>query len=299
MFGFLNIDKPLGATSHDVVAAVRRAARQQTGQKVKVGHAGTLDPLATGVLIVCVGAATRLSEYVMASAKTYRAQLRFGETTATYDAEGEVIQRRDAAHLTAADLHAVLPRFTGQIAQLPPMYSAVKQGGRKLYELARAGETVERQPRQVRIDTITLAHFIPADADRPPQAELIVECGPGTYIRSLAHDIGETLGIGAHLSGLVRTRSGGFALEDAVPLAALSAPSDWTPYLVPPVQALSDWPRVMLNAEEALALRQGKAITAAPDAAPDALGLDTAGHLVAVLRLGTHGDKWHPHKVFS
>ncbi|NDJ61826.1 MAG: tRNA pseudouridine(55) synthase TruB, partial [Chloroflexi bacterium] len=199
MFGFLNIDKPLGWTSHDVVAKLRRGL-----QIKKIGHAGTLDPLATGVLVICLGAATRLSEYVMDTTKRYRAVVHLGVTTDTYDAEGEITAQRPSDHLSEADVRDALGAFVGALEQVPPMYSAIKQGGRKLYDLARAGEVVERPPRPVHI------HALEVVAWQPPQVTLDVTCSPGTYIRSLAYDLGAALGVGAHLAGLMRTASGSF-----------------------------------------------------------------------------------------
>src|SRR5215207_3710637 len=193
-FGFLNIDKPLRMTSHDVVAQVRRKFKLK-----RVGHAGTLDPLATGVLVVCLGAATRLSEYVMDSTKQYRARVTLGVTTTTYDAEGDVVQQREAGHITRKMVEAALPQFTGEIDQLPPMYSAIKKGGRKLYEIARAGETIELTPRRITIYGLEIVEW------SPPECVLDVTCSAGTYIRSLAFDLGKALGVGAYLSGLVRT----------------------------------------------------------------------------------------------
>lgn len=288
--GFLNIDKPLGLTSHDVVARVRRVYRQATGSK-KVGHAGTLDPLATGVLIVCLGSATRLSEYVMHQPKRYRAEVRLGIATTTYDAEGEPTATQDASHITRARLEQVLPEFTGDIQQVPPMYSAIKQGGRKLYELARAGKTVERPARRVRIESLQVAAF------SPPIATLDVTCGSGTYIRSLAHDIGERLGVGAHLAGLRRTQSGDFSSEHAIALDDLLNDPDWLRHIIAPQVALKGYPALNLDAGQVEAVLQGQFITRAPDQkASEILAYTPDGHLLAVLQ--ARGPRWKPHKVF-
>ncbi len=286
-FGFLNIDKPLGITSHDVVARVRRVF----GIK-KVGHAGTLDPLATGVLIVCVGAATRLSEYVMHQTKAYRAQVKLGEATTTDDAEGEVTQATDAAHITQQDVEALLLTFTGDIEQLPPMYSAVKQGGKKLYELARQGETVQRKPRAVRIDALAIAEW------GTPIFTLDVVCGSGTYIRSLARDMGDVLGVGAHLAGLVRTRSGQFQIENAVTLDVLADASDPAAHLITPAHALADYPSVTLDPPALDHVLHGRSTPGAT--LPDdelAFAYSENGEFVAILK--ARRGKWHPHKVFS
>lgn len=284
--GFLNVDKPLGMTSHDVVAAVRRGLRVK-----KAGHAGTLDPLASGVLVVCVGAATRLSEYVMASSKRYRARVCLGVETDTYDAEGAVTGERDASHVTRALFEQALGPLRGEIAQIPPMYSAVKQGGRRLYELARAGQTVERAARQVRIETLDVVDWA------PPLVTLEVVCSAGTYIRSLAHDLGAALGTGAHLAALVRLASGAFTLESAAPLDTLLADPEWTRRLVAPGAALAGWPVVALDAEALRRVAHGQALADA-DAAAGRLAQGRApdGTLAAVLE--GDGAGWRPVKVF-
>lgn len=283
LFGFLNVDKPLGITSHDVVAQVRRAA----GTK-KIGHAGTLDPLATGVLILCVGGATRLSDYVMHGTKRYRARVRLGQVTDTYDAEGQIIQQRDASHITRSDVEQALRPFLGEIEQVPPMYSAIKQGGKKLYELARAGETVERPSRSIRIDTLTILDWL------PPEFSLDVTCSAGTYIRSLAYDLGEALGVGAHLAGLVRTGSGVFTLENATPLDTLL--TDPAAYIVPPKTALAEYPALVVDAAGAAELAHGRSL--ATEAVDGALlmvyGADE--RLLAIVR--ANAGRLKPEKVF-
>lgn len=289
LFGFLNLDKPLHLTSHDVVARVRRRAAELGHKALKVGHAGTLDPLATGVLVVCLGAATRLSEYAMETTKRYRARVHLGVATETYDAEGAVTAQRDASHIREADVISLLPAFMGAIQQLPPMYSAIKQGGRKLYELARAGEEVERAARAVRIDALELSEW------QPPLFTLDVTCSAGTYIRSLAHDLGERLGVGAHLAGLTRTGSGTFRLADTVALDALLAADDWTPYIIAPGDALPHMPSIRLDAEAVRALAYGRAIAGDQDGVT-ALAYDERGQLIAVVR-GV-GALWKPEKVF-
>lgn len=282
MFGFLNVDKPAGLTSHDVVARVRRALKIR-----QVGHAGTLDPLATGVLVICVGPATRLSEYVMDTTKRYRATLRLGVTTTTYDAEGEITAERDPSAITRERVEALLPRFTGDLQQIPPMYSAIKQGGRKLYELARAGETVERPPRPVHIAALTLVEW------SPPFCVLDVTCSAGTYIRSLAYDLGEALGVGAHLTALVRTASGSFTLENAAALDTLLADAEVR--LVAPQAGLAHLPVITLDEAEVDAVLHGRSIPART-AAERLLALDEQGRLLAVLERDERG--WHPRKVF-
>ena len=287
VFGFLNVDKPAGMTSHDVVAKIRR------GLKIKkVGHAGTLDPLATGVLVICLGGATRLSEYVMHTTKRYEARVLLGMTTDTYDAEGEVLLRRDASAVTREQVEQALAAFTGDIRQVPPMYSAIKQGGRKLYDLARAGEVVEREPRAVQISALAVTDW------QPPELTLDVTCSAGTYIRSLAYDLGESLGVGAHLTGLTRTASGDFTLENAVSLATILEAADWASLVVSPADALAYLPTVTVDAAALDHIQHGRAIPARADFAPDAIaqGVDESGRLVAILRyVDSH---WQPHKVF-
>jgi tRNA pseudouridine55 synthase len=288
ILGFLNVYKPGGLTSHDVVARARRVFDVK-----KIGHAGTLDPMADGVLVLCLGAATRLSEYVMQSTKRYRARVRLGVTTDTYDAEGRTVRERDASRVQREDVERLLPVFQGDIEQIPPMYSAIKQGGRKLYELARAGQEIERQARQVRIDALVLTDW------SPPQFTLDVTCSAGTYIRSLAYDLGERLGVGAHLAGLTRTASGVFTLETAIPLDVLLTCGTWQDYLVSPETALAGWPAVRLDVAEEAHIRHGRAIPAADEPGNGALafayGVD--GTQVAIVE--RDGDLWRPHKVFS
>ncbi len=287
VFGLLNVNKPAGPTSHDIVARVRRGTRVK-----KVGHAGTLDPLATGVLVLCLGPATRLAEYVMNSPKTYRARVHFGVETTTYDAEGEVVAE-DPSPVTREAVEAALAPFRGTIEQVPPMYSAIQQGGRRLYELARAGQEVERPARTVTIERLDLLAWA------PPVAVLEVVCSPGTYIRSLAHDLGQAVGVGAHLAALERAASGSFRVEDAVgwaELEAAMAAGTWTAWLLPPDRALADLPALHLDAAGAARVRQGGTIEAeAAHGLARAYGPD--GTLIAVLE--GRGRAWKPHKVFD
>jgi len=287
-FGFFNLDKPLGMTSHTVVAKLRRLLNIK-----KVGHAGTLDPLATGVLVMCVGPATRLSEYAMSSTKRYMASVTLGVETTTYDAEGEIVAEKDATHISLADVEQVLPAFTGEIDQLPPLYSAIKKGGRKLYEIARAGETVEREVRQVTINSIQLLDW------SPPVATLDVVCGAGTYIRSLAYDIGVALDVGGHLSGLQRTQSGVFHIADAVTLDELQQADDPTAHLLAPDVTLQDMPALHMDQAVYDDIRHGRFIENIIDLSGDALAraYGPDGTFVALLRV--QGGLLRPHKVFS
>ncbi|MFZ4515201.1 MAG: tRNA pseudouridine(55) synthase TruB [Acidimicrobiia bacterium] len=215
--GLVIIDKPAGWTSHDVVAKLRGVYGQR-----RIGHTGTLDPDATGVLVVALGRATRLVRYLQLAEKSYEGEIAFGVATDTLDASGAVLERAPM-QIDAAMVEAVLPSFLGEIQQLPPMVSAVKVAGQKLYEAARRGETVERTPRTVRIDAITLEEFTPGPF---PRARITVTCGSGTYIRALASDIGVALGGCAHLAHLRRTSVGGFTLTDAHALDGVIADPD-------------------------------------------------------------------------
>lgn len=209
--GVLLLDKPVGPSSNHALQAVRRKLRAERG-----GHTGTLDPLASGLLPLAFGEATKFSQGLLDADKSYVATVRLGERTATGDAEGEVVERRPV-DVTAADLQAVLPRFLGEIDQVPPMYSALKRDGVALYALARRGEEVSREARRVTI------HALDVDAIALPEFELRVRCSKGTYVRQLAEDLGEALGCGAHLRALRRTAVGPLDLADAVSLAALEA----------------------------------------------------------------------------
>ncbi|MBI5957769.1 MAG: tRNA pseudouridine(55) synthase TruB [Chloroflexi bacterium] len=290
MAGLLNLYKPQGPTSHDLVDWVRRGTRQK-----KVGHAGTLDPNASGVLILCLGFATRLSEYVMESPKTYRARLRLGIETDTYDALGAVVAENPAPVVREA-VEAALVGFRGEIQQVPPMYSALKQGGKKLYDLARAGKEVERAPRTVTISRLELLAW------EPPFVTLEVDCSPGTYIRSLAFDLGRVLGVGAHLAALERTASGSFRAEDAVRWpdfeSAMQA-GTWTDHLLSADRALAFAPALYLTAEQTQFVCTGRSIPAAVPGEDAALSraYDPAGRFIAVL--GRHADQWTPYKVFD
>jgi tRNA pseudouridine55 synthase len=292
VFGLLNVNKPGGPTSHDIVAAVRRG----TGER-RVGHAGTLDPLAQGVLVLALGRATRLVEYLMASRKAYEADIRLGIETDTYDAAGSVTAERPVpAGLTAGDIEQVLAHFRGMIEQEPPAYSAVKVNGRAAYARARAGEELILDRRAVVIDALELTELA------LPLLRVRVECSAGTYIRSLAHDIGTALGCGAMLNGLVRTTSGRFAIRDAVrwdDLREAFAAGTWRRYLLPADLALDGAPQVRLSAETFLLVRNGIAV---PDPAAQAgygRAYDPDGQFVAVLEGDPEAGVWRPRKVLA
>ncbi len=252
--GIFAIDKPPGWTSHDVVARVRRLARLK-----RVGHAGTLDPAAVGVLPVCLGQATRLVEYLSATGKEYRATITFGVATTTYDAEGEVVATMPLPpDLDEAAIAAILPRFQGVIMQVPPLYSALKRDGQRLYDLARAGAQIEIAPRPVRIDALTIIAW------QPPTLVLDVACGKGTYIRSLAHDLGAAFGCGAHLAALIRMRVGPFTRAHSITLddlAAAFADDTWRDHLYAPDEAVLDLPAVILGPANEQRVRNGQAVS--------------------------------------
>ncbi len=297
--GIFNVNKPRGITSHDVVAKIRGMLRRAECGKVKVGHAGTLDPLATGVLVICVGKATRIAEYAMQTRKLYRAGVRLGISTDTYDEEGEITQTRPVPALSAAKISAVLREFTGKIAQVPPVYSAIKRNGEALYKKARRGERVMVEPRAVEIYGIE-----PIEFDLEGEKFTIdVACSSGTYIRSLAHDVGERLGCGAHLYALTRLCSGHFSIEDAVTLSELQtsfAEGTWREVLLPMDVALRDFPRTILNAEELKRVKNGLAVTdlAVEREAWLLRAYAEMGQLAALLRYDEQNACWRPHKVF-
>ena len=294
--GALVIDKPVGMTSHDVVQAIRNG----TGLR-RAGHTGTLDPRASGVLVILVGPAVRLSEYVSASDKRYQAIIRLGGTTDTYDAEGKFTPTKDPAQVTEAEFEDALKTFVGEIEQTPPPYSAVKVQGRKAYEMARKGEEVELEPR-----TITVHHLEVLEWT-PPEVVIDVHCSSGTYVRSLANDLGKKLGCGAYLVGLRRTKSGKFTLRDAVPLRKLQeafTAGNWYQYLIPAAEALGDWYAVELSPDEVEAIRHGHRVKVKPaDAAQEKVrGVSTQGELVALMMQMENSEdgskEWQPKKVF-
>ncbi len=243
------IDKPAGMTSHDAVAVVRK----RLGEK-RVGHAGTLDPDATGVLVLGLGRATRLMRFIEIHEKEYVADVILGEETSTQDASGEVVSRTDASHLTQEKVFWAAFEFIGVIDQVPPMVSAVKVGGERLYKKARRGEVVERAPRPVTIHEMRVDEFEPGTRAR---ARLYVRCSPGTYIRTLAHDLGRALGLGGHVETLRRTRVGTFDASAGV------APEHVTPEAVRPItDAVAGYPSRIVGVQEARAIAQGKPLPA-------------------------------------
>ncbi len=298
MDGILNINKPAGVTSFDVVAAIRRLARTK-----RVGHAGTLDPLASGVLPVCLGRATRVVEYMADARKKYRAEIELGIETDTYDADGTVLKKAGTSAVSLDTIKAALPAFTGTIRQTPPMYSAVKRGGTPLYRLARAGVTVERASRLIEIHRLEILDW------RNPVLTLDVTCGKGTYIRSLAHDLGGVLGCGASIKGLVRLEYGPFKIGEAVSMARLAEVQldSWHEIIHPIDFVLSAMPRADVSEAAAQMIKTGKLLVPGADIPQSvepgsgqrcrAYTLD--GSFVGVLRFNAEKGRWQPEKVFA
>jgi tRNA pseudouridine55 synthase len=288
--GILTLDKPSGLTSHDAVNRVRRATQIR-----QVGHAGTLDPLATGVLVVCLGQATRISEYLLGHDKAYHATIRLGLETNTYDADGEIVATRDV-NVDRAAVERALAQFAGEIEQVPPMYSAIKRGGQKLYELARQGIEIEREARAVVIRSIELREY------RPPDATIDVRCSAGTYIRSLAHDLGAALGTGGHLIQLARTAAGPFTIDQAITLPAFEAAAregQWHRYLRTIDEALSDWPLVVLAASDRIRALSGAPIFTLKLAGTRCRAHDEYGQLIALLVFDQKKHWWRAEKVLA
>jgi tRNA pseudouridine55 synthase len=284
----------VGMTSHDVVQAIRTG----TGLR-RAGHTGTLDPRASGVLVILVGPAVRLSEFVSASDKRYQAIIRLGSTTDTFDADGKLTQSPEPVTVTEEQFEKVLNTFIGEIEQTPPPYSAVKVQGRKAYELAREGEEVELAPRKITVHHLEILEWA------PPEVVIDVHCSSGTYVRSLANDLGNALGCGAYLVGLRRTKSGRFSLREATPLRKLQEAfhaGNWYQYLIPAAEALAEWPAVELSPDDVENIRHGHRIQAGAEPKPGMVrGVSTQGELVALMELvtgETGGPEWQPKKVF-
>jgi tRNA pseudouridine55 synthase len=305
--GILVVDKPVGLTSHDVVQAIR------TGTGIRrAGHTGTLDPRASGVLVVLIGPAVRLSEYVSATDKRYQAIIRLGSSTDTYDSEGKFTQQPgEPVNVTEEQFDSALQGFIGEIEQTPPAYSAIKVKGRRAYDMARKGEDVELEPRKIQVYHLEVLEWA------PPEVVIDAHCSSGTYVRSLANDLGNLLGCGAYLVGLRRTKSGRFSLREATPLRKLQeafAAGNWYQYLIPAAEALGDWEALELNPDEVDEVRHGHRLPAALDAKPGMVrGISMAGELVALLELVPAAEsatpegeepaaepvmEWQPKKVF-
>jgi tRNA pseudouridine55 synthase len=295
MDGILSINKATGMTSHDVVARVRKLLHQR-----RVGHAGTLDPAASGVLPICVGQGTRVAEYLSESGKAYQAEITFGVVTDTYDVEGTITRTADISYLTHARIEEALPHFLGPQMQLPPRYSAIKIQGQPAYKRVRSGEEITLESRAIEIYQLQLLAW------EPPRLTLAVECSKGTYIRSLAYDLGEHLGCGAYLSALIRTRSGPFTLADSITLEQLAEASEQenaTKYLFAADSALQNYPALTLDAASIVHVLHGNAFRYPQPLPQPAATLariyDTEGRFLAIAIWDRQQQQWQPKKVFS
>jgi tRNA pseudouridine55 synthase len=292
--GILNLNKPAGCTSFQMVALVRKLSKQR-----RVGHAGTLDPDATGVLPICLGQATRLVEFLMDGTKTYWAEVRLGVSTDTYDASGTTMSVRDFSGVNLADVEAILPTLTGFIRQVAPPFSAAKHEGIPLYRLARAGAPVPPKTKTVGIRSIRMLAW------RPPDFEIEVECGRGTYVRSLAHDIGEALGCGAHVRAMCRLRCGVFKIEDATPVEDTRSAflqGDYSRILHPIDAAVQHLPSVVLDRDAEDNVVNGRPVLLPDNDLPSTLvcrAYTASGQLVALLRRGDGERHWHTYKAFA
>ena len=292
--GFINVNKSRGGTSMDVVRRVKRL----TGQKKRVGHGGTLDPQAEGVLPICFGQATRLMEHLIDGVKGYYMKVRLGATTSTYDSEGEVVTTGEAwRSVSRDDVEQAIQPFCGVIMQTPPMYSALKHQGKRLYELARAGVEVEREPRRVEVYGIEILDV------SPPDLSLQVQCGRGVYMRSLAHDLGEALGCGGYLLELVRTRSGQFRVEEGVTLDAMEE-LGWEQHLHPVDYALLDSKSTIVPRAAERLIRHGRDVSLGPNLSYAGYmeryrAYTSDGRFLAVLRYNKPENLWTPSLVFQ
>ena len=294
--GILNIHKASGMTSHDVVARIRKLLQQK-----RVGHTGTLDPMATGVLPICAGQATRVAEYLSESGKAYQAEITFGVVTDTYDAEGTIIRTSNTDTLTLEHIENLLPHFLGPQLQVPPRYSAIKIQGQPAYKHARAGEAVALEPRAVEITHLQIVNW------QHPKLTLNVECSKGTYMRSLAYDFGEALECGAYLTALIRTRSGPFTIEQSLTLEQLAdaiEQGQLATCLLAADYALQNYPALHLDEETAQRVLHGNAFYYEPGTAISqsqhaklARLYDPDGRFLAIATWDAERALWHPKKV--
>ena len=291
--GILNVNKPEGKTSFDAVAWLKRL----TGEK-HVGHAGTLDPIATGVLPICFGQATRVVRFLTESSKTYLAQIELGVTTDTFDRQGKITERGDPSSITVTQVEEALTTFQGVIKQVPPVYSALKLQGRRCYELARAGIPIKLKPRQVEIVSLDLINC------QLPLITINVECSKGTYIRSLAHDLGQCLRCGAHLKNLIRLRCGPFRIEDALYLPQIEdafRKGTWEEFLHPLDSPLSNWKTIIVDKRNELAIINGCSLSLDETFLPpekNCRAYNLNGYFIAVLNFIPEKKLWHPERVF-
>jgi len=287
--GVLVIDKPIGMTSHQVVQVVRRGTNIR-----RAGHTGTLDPRASGVLVVLVGPAVRLSEYLSAEDKRYQATIKLGQKTDTYDGEGQFTAESEV-NVTREQFEEALQEFVGEIQQVPPPYSAIKVNGRRAYDMARKGEKVELAPRTINVYSLEIIEW------NLPEVVVDVHCSSGTYVRSLAHDMGEKLGCGGYLTGLRRSKSGRFSLKDALPLRKLSEmfeDGSWYQNLIPAAEALAEWPSITLTSEEVDLVKHGHRIPREKETDNLVRAITDQGELVALMEYDDVAGEYQPKKVF-
>ncbi|HEY7030837.1 MAG TPA: tRNA pseudouridine(55) synthase TruB [Thermomicrobiales bacterium] len=289
LHGILVVDKPAGWTSHDVVARVRRLLGER-----HVGHAGTLDPAATGVLPLAVGDATKVLEYLGDASKTYLAEIALGVETDSHDLDGRVTRLAPITEVSARSIESALASLRGEIDQVPPMHSALKVGGRRLYELARAGQEIERAPRRITVFALDLIDWL------PPNATVLVDCSKGTYVRAIARDLGDRVGVGAYLSNLVRLRTGPFTLDDAWTLAELAGvdfDTEWHTVAIHPDVAMADRPALIIGGGEVRLWRNGGRFSAEGDERGPVRVYDTTGEWLGVGRYDAESGAWRPVKV--
>lgn len=296
--GYLNVNKPAGWTSTDVVRKLKGMTKVK-----KIGHGGTLDPIATGVLPICLGNGTRFAEMILLGTKEYRLTLQLGVATNTYDSEGDVTDEADFSGVTEEQAEAALEGFRGKFDQTPPMFSAVKHNGKRLYELARQGIEVERKSRKVEVKRLALTRW------EPPAAELDVECSHGFYARSLGHEFGQTLGCGAHLTGLIRSSSGPFMIKDSHTLEEIQEHVDagnWQDLVKPLDFTLQHLPSVKLDPIATESVMHGQALSVSQFGPPTGAkpgqqlrAYDSEGQLIAILVFEPERLGWRPHKVLA
>lgn len=294
MDGILNINKPAGKTSFSIVARIKRLSGER-----RVGHAGTLDPAASGVLPVCLGKGTRIVEFLVDTPKTYLAEIELGTSTDTYDGSGQVTRRGDPAGIDRERLETCLGPYRGDIRQIPPMYSAVKHHGQPLYKLARKGTEVERKSRPVTVYRLEITVW------QAPVIAVEIECSKGTYIRTLAHDLGESLGCGAYLKSLLRTQSGGFDIEDSVTMPELEEAfrcGYWEQYVHPIDTALRHHQAIVVNEATEEMLKKGRPVTidngdSGTPRTEYSRAYSTDGRFLAVLKREPDSNTWRPKKV--
>ena len=294
--GLLNINKPIGITSMDVVREIKKS----TGIK-KVGHGGTLDPMASGVIPIAIGTSTRLLEYILNGDKSYIATIQLGRRTDTYYSEGKTVEKRDPRGISIDEILKVLSKFYGEMTQIPPMHSALKIQGKRLYELARSGTVIERPPRNVTIYEVSLEEF------NTPNIVVGVRCSKGFYVRTFADDIGHLLGCGAFLSSLKRVSSGPFKIEDAMTLdqtISMISEGNLQEVILDPGSCINGAQRIQLNEETETMVKHGRAIGSINESFPItdsslAVAYDNQSRFVAVLRFNEKLQEWHPEKVFN